>query len=218
MLALRYWERRQEVMANNLANVSTSGFKAERVFARLLEGGPGAQSADDFSGATALPTGNPLDLALEGAGFLVVQTEQGERYQRGGPLHLDEDGTLLTEAGLPVLGERGKIVLPPGAVRVLENGDIEVDGRRITRLRIEQPIEPPVREGANLWLPTGSERAASPETRVRQGYLEESNVDPISALVEMIEIQRAYGAVHRSIDVADGVQQTITNEIGRVGG
>jgi flagellar basal body rod protein FlgG len=218
--ALKYWERRQEVMANNLANVSTPGFKGERVFARLMEdGGPAAVARDDLRGGSVSETGRPLDIAMEGDGFLVVKTDQGERYLRGGSFTLDPTGQIVTEDGYTVLGEGGPIILPPGEVRVERDGNILVDGATMGRLRVERPGASPVREGANRWVPDGEgETVERAEVKIRQGHLENSNVDPVSALVEMIEIQRAYSAIQRSVQTADGVMQTITTEIGRVGG
>lgn len=218
--ALRYWERRQEVMANNLANVSTPGFKAERVFAQLLQdGGPVAQTSDDLSGGSLSETGRPLDIALESDGFLVVETPSGERYMRGGSFHLDEGGKLVTEQGHPVLGTSGPLVLPPGKVVVEKEGHVEVNGVRVGRFRVVRPDQVPGREGANLWVPRGEQRdALAHEVRMRQGHLEESNVDPVSAMVDMIEIQRAYSALQRTIQTHDGVMHTITTEVGRVDG
>src|SRR6201995_1787460 len=88
--ALRYWERKQEIVANNLANVSTDGFKAQRVFARLLDGvRPVAEATSDLSTGNLRSTGNAMDVAVDGNGFFVVQTPNGDRYTRGGSLHLD---------------------------------------------------------------------------------------------------------------------------------
>lgn len=218
--ALKYWERRQQVMANNLANVSTPGFKGERIFARLLEdGGPVAVARDDFRGGPVSETGRPLDVALEGDGFLVVKTDQGERYMRGGSFSLDPTGQLVTEEGWPVMGEGGSIVVPPGEVRFETNGSIKVDGAEVGRLRVERPGSSPVREGSSRWTAEeDGESVSSSDFRIRQGHLEESNVDPVSALVEMIEIQRAYGAIQRTLQASDGVMQTITSDIGRVSG
>lgn len=218
--ALRYWERRQEVVANNLANASTAGFKGERVFARLMAGGgPQALSATDPTAGPVTETGRPLDIALDGDGFLVVSTGAGERYVRGGSFSVDGRGIVVTSEGHPVLGETGPLTLPPGPVVVSPSGRILVEGSEVGRLRVERAGAAPLREGANLWIPQGAGTRMPPdEVRMRPGYLEESNVDPVRALVEMIEIQRAYGAVHRSVLAADDVLQTITSEIGRVNG
>ncbi|MDH5588453.1 MAG: flagellar hook-basal body protein [Gemmatimonadota bacterium] len=221
--ALRYWERRQEAVANNLANVSTPGFKGERVFAELLEGvGPVARGHTDTRAGTLSPTGRPLDVAFEADGFLVVDAPGGDRFIRGGSLRIDEAGTLVTLDGHPLLDERREpVVLPEGNVEIAEDGQVSVNGSRIARLRVEVAGDPGElrREGANLWIPPGSREVVRPEAvRLRQGHLEESNVDPVSAMVEMLEIQRAYGAIQRSVQVGDQVMQTISTELGRVGG
>lgn len=218
--ALRYWERRQEVMSNNLANVDTTGFKRERVFARLLaDGGPEAVAQDDFTAGALSETGRPLDIGMEGDGFLVVQTPDGVRYQRGGSLHLDDTGALVNEEGDAVLGDSGPIVLPPGKVAVDTDGTVGVDGAAVGHLRVERPSVSPRRASNGLWMPQGpGKRVPRDEIRVRQGHLEESNVDPVSSMVDMIEIQRAYGAVMRSVQTSDAVMHTVTSEIGRVSG
>ena len=219
--ALRYWETRQAVLANNLANVETPGYKAGRVFARLLDDATvEAAGGTDFTAGSLTPTERPLDIALEGDGFFVVETPAGQRWIRGGSFSLDESGTLVSTAGHPVLGSKGKIVLPTGPIDVSADGTVNVEGQPVGRLLIESTLEwdSLEREGANLWIPAGDRRRV-PEgaIRVHQGHLEESNVDPVSALVEMIEIQRAYSAVQRSMLGADQVMETITTRIGRVG-
>src|SRR3954471_61611 len=92
--ALRYWERRQEVTANNLANVSTDGFKAERVFGKLMDGAPVIGTRTDRRDGALRQTGSHLDLAIGGDGFFVVNTPAGERLTRGGSLRLDADEFL----------------------------------------------------------------------------------------------------------------------------
>lgn len=220
--ALKYWETRQAATANNLANASTPGFKAERIFARLLaDSSVEVGAGTDFSAGPVNPTGRPLDLALIGDGYLVVETPVGNRWLRGGSLSMDSDGRLIDPAGRPVLGERGPIVLPPGKIEITSIGEILVDGKEHGRLRIERPqggSKSLERAGANLWMPgPRAERLAEGDIQVRQGHLEESNVDPVGALVEMIEIQRAFTAVQRSMITQDGIMQTLTNDIGRVG-
>lgn len=221
--ALRYWETRQAAVANNLANASTPGFKSERVFARLLQDASmEVDSGTDFSAGAVNETGRPLDVALMGEGFLVAESGSQTRWLRGGSLALDSEGLLVDPDGRPVLGEHGRIVLTPGEVEITSIGEVLVDGEVQARLRLERPrpgSESPLREGAGLWVPTGGvERIEEGDLRVRQGHLEESNVNTVSAMVEMIEIQRAYSAVQRSMITEDDVMQTITTEIGRVSG
>jgi len=218
--ALYYWERRQEVLANNLANAETDGFKGMRVFARLMEGALLApDAATDFRQGALTPTGQPLDLAIEGDGFFVVQTARGERLSRGGSLRLDEAGRLVDGSGRVLLGERGPIVVPPGTVEVDRDGVVRVDGTEVGRLRIERLPEgaEPVRDEGTLFVPAAERiRVPEGERRVRQGFIERSNVNPLDGLVEMITVQRNYAAIERSIRVLDGVLERISNDIGRV--
>src|SRR5205085_6979698 len=107
--ALRYWEHRQEVTANNLANVSTDGFKAERTFAQLLGGEPVIGTHIDRRLGNLRMTGARTDVALGTDSFLVVQTERGERWSRGGSFHVDPQGFLADAEGNRVLGKKGAI-------------------------------------------------------------------------------------------------------------
>lgn len=219
--ALRYWEARQANVSNNLANVSTPGFKGQRVFARLLDDATlSAEGTPDFSSGSLSPTGRPLDVALGGEGFLTVETSDGPRWVRGGSFNLDASGVLTDAAGNPVLGEGGPIVLPPGPVEITSEGVIRVGEADIDRLRVEWPAEPGTlqRAGSTMWIPADGSPVEADRVQVRQGHLEESNVDPVTAMVEMIEVQRAYTAVQRSMQATDGIMQTITTEIGRVSG
>lgn len=222
MQALRYWERRQEAVSHNLANVSTPGFKGERVFARLLDDARMVpQGQTDFRAGALSPTGRPLDVALEGQGFLVVETPAGERYIRGGSLQIDSAGVLVDEGGNPVMGESGTILLPPGEVEFTSRGDVTVDGEPVARLRMEGLPEGVVltREAGRHFVPDQDRvRVEEGEVRIHQGHLEDSNVDPVGALVEMIEIQRAYSAIQRSAQVLDSVMGTVANDLGSVRG
>lgn len=218
--AFRYWEQKQEVVANNLANASTPGFKGDRVFARLLEGvGMEAQARTDLSIGALTETGRPLDLALDGEGFMVVETPAGERLVRGGSFQLDASRTVVDAEGNPLLGDTGPIVLPEGEFEFNTRGEVRVEGATISRLRIVRLDDDAAldREGSLRFRPGGQ---TSPlevgEVRVRQGNLEESNVDPVGSMVEMIEIQRAYSALQRSVLVVDGVMDRISNDIGKV--
>ena len=114
--ALAYWERRQEVAANNLANTETTGFKAERVFARVMgDSIPVADTATDRTAGSLSATNEPLDLALGNDSFLVVQTPNGERLSRGGSFSLDAEGRVVDGRGNPLLGEGGEIDSPSRA-------------------------------------------------------------------------------------------------------
>jgi flagellar basal-body rod protein FlgG len=219
--ALRYWESRQQVAAHNLANVDTRGFKGERVFARLLgESYVAAETGTDYRPGSLTPTGGPLDLAFEGEGFFVVETPAGERLTRGGALRLDEVGQLVDQSGNAILGERGPIIVPPGKVEIDRLGVVRVDGGEVGRLRVEG-VAPGVqleRDEAGRFVPDPT-RTSLPfaERRVAQGHLEESNVNAIESMVELITVQRNFASVQNSVRVIDGVMDTIANQIGRVG-
>ncbi len=216
--ALRFWERRQEVVANNLANVNTDGFKGERAFARLLDGNvPVVDAVTDLRTGAINATGNPLDVALSGEGFFVVQTPKGERLTRGGSLTIDADRRLVDAGGNPLLGADA---VPAGAKQILidPQGRVKADGKDVGRLRIET-----VAPGAHLQHEGGgqfSTKAARVEadptrTKVRQGALEASNVSSLDSLIDMIAVQRAYGAVQKSISTLDSVRGLAATELGR---
>ena len=219
--AFRYWERRQQVVSNNLANAATDGFRAERVFARVLDGvdAPVAESRTDFRDGSVTQTGNPLDVALKGDGFLVLETADGERFSRGGSLAVDDAGVLVDAEGHAVLGESGPLVLPPGEIAIDARGRLSVDGEEVGRLRIRRfgGATPPRREGAAHFAAAATDAVQeATDTEVLQGHVEQSNVNPVEALVEMITVQRAYGALERSARTVDGVMETVANRLGRV--
>ena len=144
--ALQMLERRQQVLANNLANAATRGFKAETAFSRIM--GDALASTDtalDLSPGTLTETHNTLDLAIEGDGFFVTETPDGERFVRNGSFRLDTERRLVDERGHAVLGDNGPVVLPPGVVEIDATGMVKVNGRTVQRLRVER-----VANGADL--------------------------------------------------------------------
>jgi flagellar basal body rod protein FlgG len=221
--SLRYWERRSEITAHNLANASTDGFKAERVFARLLgaagEGGTVAQTATDFRAGTLRTTQNALDVAMANDGFLVVDTPAGERFTRGGSLRLDADRRLVDGGGRALLGEKGAITVPAGAqLTIAADGTVSADGRPLDRLRVERAGTGATlaHEGGTLFVPdAGRQPVAAAERDVRQGAIEESNVNPVSAMVDMIAVQRAYATVQKAVTTLDAVRETAVTQLGR---
>ncbi len=231
--ALRYWERRQEVVANNLANVSTDGYKAERVFARLVaDGSPSAETTTDLRGGTLRQTGNPLDLALQGEGFFVVKTANGERWSRSGVLHLDPQRQLVDQNGNPVMGEGGPIEIPAGVagIEVDRAGVVRAapqadrlgrwDGERhvLGRLRIETAPKGATlaHEGDAYFVPSAARPGVDASTRdVRQGFVEDSNVAATDAIVEMISIQRHYQFAQKAITTLDETRGKAVNDLGR---
>lgn len=217
--ALRYWERRQEVSANNLANSETHGFKAERVFGRMIDDLlPVADTVTDYGAGTLRPTGGALDLAMDGPGFFVVDTANGERYTRGGSFRLDNAGQVVDANGNALLGEGGPIVAAGADLQIDREGVVRADGAEVGRLRVVRHPEGArfAHEGANLFVPAGAEEPMDPNARtVRQGMLEESNVNTMNSMVDMISVQRAYASVQKAMVVMDEVRHTISNDIGK---
>jgi flagellar basal-body rod protein FlgF len=212
-------ERQLDVVANNVANVNTTGFKADRsLFQEYLM--PGAHEDNfvggdrlishvqdratfhDFSQGATEPTKNPLDFAIDGSGFLVVQTPAGERYTRDGGLQMNNQGQLVTAAGNPVLGTSGPIVFQPtdhdisvtpdGTITVVE-GNARTDSIRGKLRLVSFPdAQKMLKEGLNLYA--AGEGSAQPDTKseIRQGFIEKSNVNAVAEMSRMIEVTRAY--------------------------
>ncbi|MCU0646720.1 MAG: flagellar hook-basal body complex protein [Gemmatimonadaceae bacterium] len=227
--ALAMYERRQQVLANNLANANTAGFKAERTFSRLMDGAIAAtETATDRRAGTLEESGNALDLALEGDGFLVVQTAQGERLTRGGSFRLDGqrrlvdgDGNALLGEANTAAGESGGITLPPGTVQIRTDGTVSVNDRLVARLRLESvPANVALeKDGANRYLPPASAAQRTPlapeARRVRQGFVEASNVNTIEMMTAMIDTLHRYSATQRSISVLDEVRGRTATDIAK---
>jgi flagellar basal body rod protein FlgG len=231
--ALRYWERRQEVVANNLANVSTDGFKGERVFARLVADGMAvAQTMTDQRNGTLRQTGNTLDVGLASAGFLVVKTDHGERYTRGGALKIDPTNHLVDQNGNQVLADGGPVLIPStvagieidrtGIIRASPSADRlgRFDGERpiLGRLRLEQPpaATPLAHEGDQYFIPAATTNPVAIADRdVRQGYVEDSNVTATDAMVEMITIQRHFAFAQKAITTLDDTRGRAVNDLGK---
>jgi flagellar basal-body rod protein FlgF len=218
--ALRYLEQKQQIVANNLANVSTAGFKGERVFARLLNGAlPVASTGTNLAAGELETTGSAFDLAIANDGFVVVKTAAGERWSRGGSLRLDNKNQLVTADGDPLLGAKGPIVLAPDTpFEIDREGQVMQDGAVVDVLRVERAGkgESLTHQGASLFVP-GATRADVPpaERELEQGRLEESNVNSMTALVDMIGVQRAYSAVQRALVELDRTHETAATQLAR---
>jgi flagellar basal-body rod protein FlgF len=212
-------ERQMDVVANNVANVNTNGFKADKsLFQEYLRTGAhednfvGNDRAvsyvldrgtfKDFTQGPTEQTKNPLDLAIDGGGFLVVQTKAGERYTRDGGLQINNQGQLVTAAGDPVIGTSGPIVFQPtdhdvsiaadGNITVLEglNRIDSVRGKlRVVSFADAQNL---LKDGSNLY--SAGTAAAQPDTasKIRQGFVEKSNVNSVTEMSRMIEVTRTY--------------------------
>ena len=205
-----------DVAANNLANANTSGFRGERVSfkTQLMTAATNASSRavntfgvlgasrTDFSQGSLEHTGSPLDLALEGSGFFAVQSPTGVQYTRDGNFHLTATGALETGQGYAVLGNSGPITLPQGDVQIGSSGVISVDGAVAGELQLVQfdPSTPLTSLGnAYYSAPTAAATTAT-DSKVSQGSLESSNVNPVGGAVGLIEIQRNAEMLQRAVN------------------
>ena len=169
---------------------------------------PVGNYAIDFSEGELHETGNPLDLALKGEGFFVVSTPQGRRYTRSGGFTLSTNGELQTLDGFPVLSKNGPIPMPRngGEVEVTSSGEVKVDGKVVGALDIVDVSTPSalVKDGKNLFYsPSGQSQELSANAEVLQGYLEQSNVNPVNQMVELINTVRSFQMYQKAMQTFD---------------
>jgi len=229
---------RLDVIANNLANATTVGYKEDVPLFRTSEFSSAAvqsdsmgpvwdpiyvglsENATDFSQGALTKTGNPLDVALTGEGFFVIETPQGERYTRKGDFALDRDGSLITQDGYPVIGEGGRIFLSEGEIQIDREGGISVEGNKEGRLRVVLIEERNrlVKEGKALFRWQGRPGDVTDLERpdVRQGYVEMSNVNSVREMVHMIDAIRTYEAQQKMIHAFDDAKKKAVGEVGRL--
>ncbi|MBR9762729.1 MAG: flagellar hook-basal body complex protein [Rhodobacteraceae bacterium] len=197
--------REMDVIANNIANASTTGFRTEEmIFSEYVQGvddGPSISMAEgnirwiDYAQGTLSPTGGSLDFAIEGEGFFLIQTPQGERLTRAGSFATSNAGDLVTHDGYPVLDAGGApIFIPPATdIGVAGDGTISANGAPIGQIGVVLPVEPDrmQRQGGTMFIAeAGFDAAENP--RVLQGFVEASNVSPVAEISRMITVQRAY--------------------------
>jgi len=239
--------KRLDVIASNLANVNTSGFKKDRLaFESVLAGNlnppavPPAQTADpvllqermqtDYATGPIVQTGNTLDLALQGDGFFVVSTPDGVAYTRQGHFRLTGDGTLVTANGYPVLSNAGQQPIridvagqAGGGKPVVDGqGNITINGEAVGSLAIVDFPRPYqlTKAAGTLFVPAeagaAAPQAAGPATTVAQGALEQSNVDAISEMVQMVEANRFFESCQRVVRNYDDMAAKAINDLARV--
>jgi flagellar basal-body rod protein FlgG len=171
----------------------------------------------DFTEGGIRETGNPLDVAITGEGYFVVETPQGTAYTRDGQFKVDRTGKLVTAQGYPVSGEGGPIQITGEKVSIAEDGTISVDGNRVNKLALRAfDEEKLVQNRDGLVVLPESNTPQSVEPHVQQGMLETSNVNPVREMVEMIAAQRHYDANSKVIQTIDSSLQKSVNDIGRV--
>jgi flagellar basal-body rod protein FlgF len=209
-----------EATANNIANQTTAGFKAERIAFReylaRISGETGdplvslvydADSYTDFAAGGIEATYAPLDFAIEGEGFFSVETEAGVAYTRDGHFSLNALGELVTDTGARVLDASGSpILIDPeaGELTITSDGVLQQDGSPIGQLGVFRFEDKAVltKRGDNLFVAM-AEPAPATDPRLRQGYIETSNVVSIAAITDMIDIMRAYEQAARILETSN---------------
>lgn len=203
------YTKRQEIIAINLANTNTTGFKRNITdFERILEKIGGIEETEslrtnidiDFSGGNLEYTGNSLDIAIDGKGFFTVETGEGLRYTRNGQFQLSSSGEVVTTSGARLVGTNGPLQIPKGSseIKIDTKGSVKVDNRVIGDLLITNF------EQQSLLIPRDKSLFEAPITliqdtnytdfKIAQGYLERANVNVVMEMVNMIENMRNYEA------------------------
>lgn len=206
-----------EIVANNVANLNSTGYRAHQATFRSLlmrePTGTGSLSRAvnnfgvlrgtrvDLSTGSTEQTGNPFDFAIEGDAFFAVESAKQTLYTRNGNFHRSSNGQLVTAQGDPVLGEQGAILVPSGQVSVGPDGTISVDGATTGKLKLAQfaPGADLEAVGTSYYAARGATAMAATGSSIRQGMLEGSNANPISAVVGMITVQRQAEMLQRAL-------------------
>lgn len=228
-------QHQMDVVANNMANINTTGFKAsDLLFEDYLM--PVARDNDfagldrnvhftqdwttvhDLSAGSIEQTGNPLDVALMGKGFLTVETEAGPRYTRSGSLAINAEGTLVDLNGNAVLGSSGPITFDDSDIDITIGGDgtVSTNNGNKGRLAIAEFLDPQIlaREGSNYF--SGPAPDAAVATRVMQGSIEKSNVSGVTEITTMIRVQRAYQSLASLMQKQDDLRNAAIQKLGDI--
>jgi flagellar basal-body rod protein FlgF len=231
-MALR---REMDVIANNVANVTTNGFKRRmsdsREFQMPVASVDTFRRGDDrrisfvvdkgtpldLSAGTLEATQNPMDAAIQGEGFFVVQTPNGQRYTRNGAMMLNANGELVNSDGFALMGEQGAFQFSQadGAISIASDGTLATANGPRGRLRIVQFQNPQTLEnvGANLFNSSQQPEPAL-NARVQSGFVERSNVRPVLEISRMIEVNRAYQSMASLVSRTDETRRTAIQRLG----
>lgn len=222
--------REMDVIANNMANMNSNAYKGERVMFEEFLKGPNQQQKSsfvqdwgvlrDFRTGKLEQTGNTFDFAINGSGYLTVDTPQGRRYTRDGHLRMDGDRRLVTSGGHPVLDTRGRdIVIPDGlgTPAVSVDGTINVGQQQVAKIDLVHfENEQELRKTANGLFATAQDTIPAPATTTLvQGMVEASNIEPILEMTNMIELMRQYQSTQSLIDGENDRLKMAIQRLGR---
>jgi flagellar basal-body rod protein FlgF len=220
---------RLDVTAQDLSNANTGGYKGQRLaFSEVLanrlpaDDRPGGWVAigaqrTNFGPGILQGTGNPFHLAIEGDGYFVIQTANGERYTRNGSFTMKSDGTLITPEGNAILGEAGPLRLRGQNIEVGIDGKVRSDNNEIGKLRIARFIDNAKvsKVGVNRFSSDAENVTAAEDARMYQGFLEQSNVSPIECMMVMVSVQRQFESYQRAIKLMDSVTEKMIGDSAR---
>lgn len=231
---------RTDAIANNMANVDTTGYKRDitvtKDFGSMLikQVGDGSNQSDIGSmgygsvvdqiatihdAGQIRPTGNPLDLAISGNGYFTVQTANGLRYTRDGSFYRSAQGDLVTANGDQVMGTNGPIRVTGKKVAIGSDGSVKVDDVQTSQLQLVQFANDRTalsKEGNSLYVATGAQQPTKATGSVEQGSIERSNVNVITEMVNLIAGYRAYEINGKSVQTHDSLLDKAVNEVGKV--
>lgn len=228
-------KRELDIVANNLANADTTGFKVETLQVKTdpqtparMADGPKAlkfvlddEVTRDFTQGSMQQTGGTFDLAIDGRGFFKVQTADGERYTRDGRFTLSPEGKLTTQSGDPVMGDGGEIQIDPtlGPVNIAQDGTISQGTQRVGKLDVAAfaDLSALQKDGDNLYKNVSNiQPTPATAAMVRQGMLEGSNVNSILQVTKLIEISRSYESMARTMDNVSSLSRSAVERLGKV--
>lgn len=209
-----------ELIANNLANANTVGYRRQETTFQSLLSAAAARALNplnkvvnnfnvlgttdvNLSSGNMTTTGNPFDLAIEGSGFFVVQNSSETFYTRDGEFHVSRSGELLTSDGASVMGEQGPLKVPQGVASISGDGTLSVGGAVVGKVRVVEFAPGTSLSGAGRSLYSGPNDSAMPAAKsyVRQGMVESSNVNPIAETISLITAQRQAEMMQRAMSV-----------------
>lgn len=220
--------REMQVVANNIANLSTAGFRREGVvFSEYIsrnEDGPSLSMARgntrivDLTQAGLDQTGGTFDLAIQGEGFFLIETPNGQALTRAGAFSPSAEGELVTADGNRLLDQGGApVFVPPTArsIAIAEDGTMSADGQPVARVGLWGPVDPLALRHQSGTLFTAPEMQPLDDVTILQGFLENSNVEPVSEIARMIEVQRAYEMGLKFMDAEDSRMRGVIQTLGR---
>ena len=234
-------QKRLDVIANNIANATTTGYKSDALISRSFEDMLISRTNDaqialkvkevgpfntgihvdsvvtDFKCGSMVNTGKTTDVGINTDGFFTVETPQGVRYTRDGAFALNSEGVLVNQDGFPVMGENGEITLASDVFVIKQNGEIMQDDQMIDRLLITDFDDYVMlrKESGNLYQNTGANEIEPEKMDIRQGFLESSNVNIMDNLVDMMTVYRNYETNQKMIQTMDSTLGKAV-ELGRI--